>query len=93
MSALSNGGRAGYRRGVEQIAADCRLGLDVAFVAEGDPTLFSTAAAVLSRARTMALSTSSARATARAESRPGPAAVIGGHQLCTVKKRSLTWRS
>jgi precorrin-2 C20-methyltransferase/precorrin-3B C17-methyltransferase len=46
MSALSNGGRAGYRAGVEQIAADCRRGLDVAFVAEGDPTLYSTAAAV-----------------------------------------------
>jgi precorrin-2 C20-methyltransferase/precorrin-3B C17-methyltransferase len=46
MSALGNGGRAGYRRGVEQIAADCRRGLDVAFVAEGDPTLYSTAAAV-----------------------------------------------
>jgi precorrin-2 C20-methyltransferase/precorrin-3B C17-methyltransferase len=46
MSALSNGGRAGYRAGVEQIAADCRGGLDVAFVTEGDPTLYSTAAAV-----------------------------------------------
>jgi precorrin-2 C20-methyltransferase/precorrin-3B C17-methyltransferase len=46
MNTLTNGGRAGYRAGVEQIAADCRRGLDVAFVAEGDPTLYSTAAAV-----------------------------------------------
>lgn len=35
-----------YREGVERIAADCRQGLDVAFVAEGDPTLYSTAAYV-----------------------------------------------
>src|SRR5690349_13764408 len=32
-----------YRAGVEQIAADCRRGWDVAFVTEGDPTLYSTA--------------------------------------------------
>jgi precorrin-2 C20-methyltransferase/precorrin-3B C17-methyltransferase len=31
---------------VEQIAADCRSGLDVAFVTEGDPTVYSTAAYV-----------------------------------------------
>jgi precorrin-2 C(20)-methyltransferase len=35
-----------YRPGVEQIAADCRRGLDVAFVTEGDPTLYSTAGSV-----------------------------------------------
>jgi precorrin-2 C20-methyltransferase/precorrin-3B C17-methyltransferase len=35
-----------YRPGVEQIAADCRRGLDVVFVTEGDPTLFSSAAVV-----------------------------------------------
>lgn len=33
-----------YRRGVERIAADCRRGLDVALMTEGDPTLYSTAA-------------------------------------------------
>jgi precorrin-2 C(20)-methyltransferase len=38
--------QAPYRRGVEQILADCRRGLDVAFVTEGDPTLYSTAAYV-----------------------------------------------
>jgi precorrin-2 C(20)-methyltransferase len=37
---------AAYRPGVERIAADCRRGLDVAFVTEGDPTLYSTAAHV-----------------------------------------------
>jgi precorrin-2 C20-methyltransferase/precorrin-3B C17-methyltransferase len=46
MDTLSAGGTEGYRRGVEQIAADCWRGLDVAFVTEGDPTLYSTAAAV-----------------------------------------------
>jgi precorrin-2 C(20)-methyltransferase len=35
-----------YRRGVERIAADCRRGLDVAFVAEGDPALYSSASYV-----------------------------------------------
>jgi precorrin-2 C(20)-methyltransferase len=35
-----------YRPGVEQIAADCRRGLDVVFITEGDPTLYSTAAHV-----------------------------------------------
>lgn len=35
-----------YRRGAEQIAADCRRGLDVALVTEGDPTIYSTASAV-----------------------------------------------
>lgn len=38
--------KAQYRPGVEQIAADCRAGKDVAFVTEGDPTLYSTAAPV-----------------------------------------------
>jgi precorrin-2 C(20)-methyltransferase len=38
--------QAPYRRGVDQIAADCRRGLDVAFVTEGDPTLYSTASYV-----------------------------------------------
>jgi precorrin-2 C20-methyltransferase/precorrin-3B C17-methyltransferase len=46
MDVLSADGPAGYRPGVEAIAADCRRGLDVAFVTEGDPTLYSTAAAV-----------------------------------------------
>src|SRR5262249_12395856 len=32
-----------YRPAGERIAADCRRGLDVAFVTEGDPTLYSTA--------------------------------------------------
>jgi precorrin-2 C(20)-methyltransferase len=35
-----------YRPAVDRIAADCRGGLDVAFVTEGDPTLYSTAANV-----------------------------------------------
>ena len=35
--------RVQYRPGVEQIAADCRAGRDVAFITEGDPTLYSTA--------------------------------------------------
>jgi precorrin-2 C20-methyltransferase/precorrin-3B C17-methyltransferase len=39
-------GKESYRRGVERIAADCRRGLDVAFVTEGDPTLYSTATPV-----------------------------------------------
>jgi precorrin-2/cobalt-factor-2 C20-methyltransferase len=38
--------RAAYHAGVEQIAADCRRGLRVAYVTEGDPTLYSTAAGV-----------------------------------------------
>lgn len=38
--------KAQYRPGVEQIAADCRSGKDVAFITEGDPTLYSTAAHV-----------------------------------------------
>jgi precorrin-2 C(20)-methyltransferase len=38
--------RGHYRPAVEQIAADCRAGRDVAFIAEGDPTLYSTAAHV-----------------------------------------------
>jgi precorrin-2 C(20)-methyltransferase len=38
--------RLPYRPGVEAIAADCRQGRDVAFVTEGDPTLYSTAAYV-----------------------------------------------
>src|SRR5947209_6099624 len=32
-----------YRPGVDRIAADCGRGRDVAFVTEGDPTLYSTA--------------------------------------------------
>jgi precorrin-2 C(20)-methyltransferase len=35
-----------YRPAVDQIAADCRRGLEVVFVTEGDPTLYSTAANV-----------------------------------------------
>jgi precorrin-2 C20-methyltransferase/precorrin-3B C17-methyltransferase len=35
-----------YRPGVERIAADCRAGLDVAFLTEGDPTVYSTASHV-----------------------------------------------
>jgi precorrin-2 C20-methyltransferase/precorrin-3B C17-methyltransferase len=35
-----------YRPGVERIAADCRRGLDVAFITEGDPVLYSTASHV-----------------------------------------------
>jgi precorrin-2 C(20)-methyltransferase len=47
MSAVSaSNGKAAYRQGVEQIAADCRRGRDVAFVTEGDPTIYSTAASV-----------------------------------------------
>ncbi|HEV3262342.1 MAG TPA: precorrin-3B C(17)-methyltransferase [Gemmataceae bacterium] len=38
--------KAHYGPGAEKIAADCRGGLDVAFVTEGDPTLYSTAACV-----------------------------------------------
>ena len=38
--------RQHYLPGVEQIAADCRAGRDVACVTEGDPTLYSTAACV-----------------------------------------------
>jgi len=38
--------RTPYRQGVEQIAADCQRGRDVVFVAEGDPTLYSTASHV-----------------------------------------------
>src|SRR5437763_11809915 len=34
--------RAAYRPAVEQIAADCRGGLNVVLVTEGDPTLYST---------------------------------------------------
>jgi precorrin-2 C(20)-methyltransferase len=38
--------RVPYGPGVAQIAADCRRGLEVAFVTEGDPTLYSTASYV-----------------------------------------------
>jgi precorrin-2 C20-methyltransferase/precorrin-3B C17-methyltransferase len=38
--------RAQYRPGVDQIAAECHRGNDVAFITEGDPTLYSTAANV-----------------------------------------------
>src|SRR5438874_10264713 len=43
MRAAARDDRAAYRPAVEQIAADCRRGLDVAAVTEGDPTLYSTA--------------------------------------------------
>jgi len=45
MSAVSAAAdwRIPYRPGVGQIAADCRRGLDVIFVTEGDPSLYSTA--------------------------------------------------
>ncbi len=47
MSAVSaSEGNTAYRQGVDQIAAACRQGLEVAFVTEGDPTLYSTAANV-----------------------------------------------
>jgi precorrin-2 C20-methyltransferase/precorrin-3B C17-methyltransferase len=47
MAAVSNSpDRSAYRAGVERIAADCRRGLDVAFITEGDPTLYSTASQV-----------------------------------------------
>jgi precorrin-2 C20-methyltransferase/precorrin-3B C17-methyltransferase len=42
----ASGGTEPYRAGVARIAADCRRGLDVAFITEGDPTLYSTASAV-----------------------------------------------
>jgi precorrin-2 C20-methyltransferase/precorrin-3B C17-methyltransferase len=35
-----------YRPGVEAMIADCRQGHDVVFIAEGDPTLYSTASQV-----------------------------------------------
>lgn len=35
--------RVHYRPAVERIIADCRAGRDVAFITEGDPTLYSTA--------------------------------------------------
>jgi precorrin-2 C(20)-methyltransferase len=38
--------RRHYRQAVDEIAADCRAGNDVAFITEGDPTLYSTAAHV-----------------------------------------------
>ncbi len=38
--------RPHYRPAVDAIAADCRAGRDVAFITEGDPTVFSTAAYV-----------------------------------------------
>src|SRR5262245_59193852 len=46
MQAVSAEGEGAYRPAVEQIAADCRRGRDVALVTEGDPTLYSTAAHV-----------------------------------------------
>ena len=47
MSEVSDGNwRMHYQAGVEQIAADCRAGLDVAFITEGDPPIYSTAACV-----------------------------------------------
>jgi len=35
-----------YGKAVKRIAADCHRGMDVAFVTEGDPTLYSTASYV-----------------------------------------------
>jgi precorrin-2 C20-methyltransferase/precorrin-3B C17-methyltransferase len=46
MPAITASEGASYRSGVERIAAMCRDGMDVAFITEGDPTLYSTAAAV-----------------------------------------------
>ncbi|MBY0525492.1 MAG: precorrin-3B C(17)-methyltransferase [Gemmataceae bacterium] len=47
MSAVSNSDwRTHYRAAVEQMASDCHAGRDVAFVTEGDPTLYSSAAQV-----------------------------------------------
>jgi precorrin-2 C(20)-methyltransferase len=40
----SDASRSHYRPAVEQIADECRRGRNVAFVTEGDPTLYSTAA-------------------------------------------------
>ncbi|MCC6419756.1 MAG: precorrin-3B C(17)-methyltransferase [Gemmataceae bacterium] len=44
--ASARGDRSAYRSATEQIAIDCRAGLDVALVTEGDPTLYSTASYV-----------------------------------------------
>jgi precorrin-2 C20-methyltransferase/precorrin-3B C17-methyltransferase len=38
--------KAAYGAAIDQIAADCRRGRTVAFVTEGDPTVYSSAAAV-----------------------------------------------
>src|SRR5262245_50110437 len=46
MIAVRAGGEEPYSAGVDRIAADCRRGLDVAFITEGDPTLYSTASHV-----------------------------------------------
>ncbi|HLJ97337.1 MAG TPA: precorrin-3B C(17)-methyltransferase [Gemmataceae bacterium] len=47
MSAVSaSDWRTAYRPAVEQIANACRRGSDVAYITEGDPTLYSTAAYV-----------------------------------------------
>src|SRR5262249_763607 len=46
MNTVNAEGREAYRGGVESIAAECRQGRNVAFVTEGDPTLYSTAANV-----------------------------------------------
>src|SRR5437870_4510574 len=42
--ASASDGKAPYRSAVDRIAAECRMGKDVAMVTEGDPTLYSTAA-------------------------------------------------
>ncbi len=39
-------GKDHYRPAVDQMAADCRSGLEVAYITEGDPTLYSTAAPI-----------------------------------------------
>jgi precorrin-2 C20-methyltransferase/precorrin-3B C17-methyltransferase len=46
LGSMSDTDRSAYRPGVERIAADWGRGLDVAFITEGDPTLYSTASYV-----------------------------------------------
>src|SRR5207245_2820908 len=47
MSALTRQDRRErYRRCVDEIAADCGANRDVVFITEGDPALYSTAAAI-----------------------------------------------
>jgi precorrin-2 C(20)-methyltransferase len=46
MASLPSDGKTPYRSAVDQIAAECRAGREVALVTEGDPTLYSTAANV-----------------------------------------------
>ncbi len=44
--AAARADRAAYRPAADRIASDCRAGLDVAVLTEGDPTLYSTASYV-----------------------------------------------